>query len=213
MKLLDLFCKAGGASTGYHRAGFEITGVDIQPQKNYPFEFIQSDAITYLSGIIKSGEVAKYNVIAASPPCQGFSCLTPEKYKSNHPNLIPAVRELMLKTGLPYAIENVEGAKSWLRNPIMLCGSMFGLPIWRHRYFETNLPDLQFAPATCNHGFAPILVSGTTTREPGRKFEFNVADCKRAMGIDWMTRKELDEAIPPAYTEWLGGEILKGISE
>ena len=133
MRLLDLFCGAGGAAVGYHRAGFDdITGVDIKPMPRYPFEFVQGDALEY---VIEHG--AEFDVIHASPPCQAYSVETPIKYKHTHPDLIEPTRKALEKVGKPYIIENVSGARSKLYRSVMLCGTMFGLNIWRHRYFET----------------------------------------------------------------------------
>lgn len=127
-RLLDLFCGAGGASMGYHRAGFEVIGVDIKLQPHYPFKFYQADALAFpLEG---------YDAYHASPPCQAYSEATPITTKSKHPQLIRIVHDLLIKLDKPYVIENVEGARWHLENPIMLCGTMFGLDVWRHRWFE-----------------------------------------------------------------------------
>jgi DNA (cytosine-5)-methyltransferase 1 len=222
-KLLDLFCCAGGAGMGYHLAGFEVVGVDNRPQPHYPFEFIQGDALEVMMEIGHN-----FDFIHASPPCQFYSELTPGAYKAFHPHLIPTVRHRLMHLAKPYIIENVAGAKTYLDNPLMLCGSMFGLPIWRHRFFENNI-GLFLSPATCNHNFIQVLVSGVTTRRTpilisgrgmrqveGRRRKENTAEEKRqAMGIDWMTEKEVTEALPPAYTNWLGLQAiqhLKGIA-
>lgn len=194
---------------GYRQAGFEVVGVDICPQKNYPFEFHQGDALDFA---IHHGY--EFDFIHASPPCQFFSELTPPARKHLHPNLIPQTREILLALGEPYIIENVEAARGHLVNPLMLCGSMFGLPIWRHRYFE-NSPGLFASPAHCNHNFKPILVSGTTGSggkglAVGIHRKENTAEEKRqAMGTPWMTEKEVTQAIPPAYTQWLGQKAIK----
>jgi DNA (cytosine-5)-methyltransferase 1 len=206
MKVLDLFCGAGGASLGLHRAGFEVTGVDIRPQPRYPFRFVQADALTYpLDG---------YDLIWASPPCQFASVLTAQ-HRNKHPNLIPAMRGRLQAAGVSYIIENVAGARSWLHNPLMLCGSMFGLGVWRHRYFEAPSLPLLLTRA-CNHSDVPVLVSGS----PRRKNAAGVMDRsepttqarREAMGIDWMRREELDEAIPPAYSEFLGRQVLEQLA-
>jgi DNA (cytosine-5)-methyltransferase 1 len=202
MKLLDLFCGAGGAGMGYHRAGFEVVGVDIKQQPHYPFEFHQADALEYLA---EHG--SEYDVIHASPPCQRYSEITPPQYRDNHPDLIAATREALIKTGKPYVIENVEGARYLLKSPIVLCGSMFGLGVWRHRYFEIY-PEIHALLPPCNHSFLPVLITGTTRRKTGR-FEYTAQQCRDASGLDWMTRKGMDEAIPPAYTEWIGRRILE----
>src|SRR3972149_6341276 len=124
--LLDLFCGAGGAARGYQRAGFYVVGVDIKPQPHYcGDEFYRADALTYpLDG---------FDAIHASPPCQRYSWCALQKYRINHPDLIGAVRYELVKSGKPYIIENVAGARKLLLNPIKLCGTMFDLPIWRHR--------------------------------------------------------------------------------
>lgn len=132
--LLDTFCKAGGAGMGYHLAGFEVVGVDIEPQKHYPFEFHKADALEFIA---QHGH--EFDVIHASPPCQFGSEATPMAARANHENLIPATREALKHAGRPYVIENVENVRVWLKNPVMLCGSMFNLPVWRHRYFELSL--------------------------------------------------------------------------
>ena len=202
MKLLDLFCCGGGAGMGYHRAGFDVTGVDIAHQPRYPFQFIQGDALEYLAA-----HGHEFDAIHASPPCQGYSHLTPEASKGNHEKLIPAVRELCQKTGKPYCIENVAGARRELETPVMLCGSMFGLRTQRHRFFEVNFP-LE-APAKCDHSEIPLLV--TTASKASRELRFklgmkpkSVENAPLAYGIDWLTFSELKEAIPPAYTQFIG---------
>lgn len=201
MKLLDLYCKAGGAGMGYHRAGYEVTGVDIAPQKNYPFEFIQSDALEYLRDHWK-----EYDVIHASPPCQKNSTMTKGLWKDrleSHPELIAPTRHMLVQTGKPYIIENVPGAP--LFSPTVLCGSMFSfLKVRRHRLFETSFSVI--AP-TCNHAAQSHVVavyghSGGSSKRDGLKFD-GVKEWKEAMGIDWMTGAELAEAIPPAYTEYI----------
>jgi DNA (cytosine-5)-methyltransferase 1 len=142
---------------GLHRAGFEVVGVDVAPQARYPFTFRQGDALTFpLDG---------YDLIWASPPCQFASVLTPMAHRAKHPNLIPAIRGRLRAAGVPYIIENVAGARAHLVNPTMLCGSMFGLQVWRHRFFETSFPV--FAPASCNHSNIPVLVSGSPRRRRG----------------------------------------------
>lgn len=209
MKLLDLFCGAGGAAMGYHQAGFdEIVGVDLAPQKRYPFTFIEGDALEYLAL-----HGAEFDAIHASPPCQFYSHETPTQHRSNHLDLIGPVRELLLKTGKPWVIENVIGAKNKLHNPLLLCGSMLGLKVWRHRLFETSFSIR--APAFCNHMELPVLVTGTTRRstEKGGRFDYSVQQKRDAMEVQWMTEKELTQAIPPAYTRWIGERLLKEIKQ
>lgn len=209
--LLDLFCGAGGAAMGYHRAGFEIVGVDIKPQPRYPFRFVRYDALEYLRGMIRDPEAGwEVQAIHASPPCQRYS-----RYVRNigttdrHPDLLPDVRILLDGVGLPYVIENVPGAP--MRPDIILCGSMFGLPIVRHRWFEFSSPTLSLVQP-CAHVDAPIGVYGHGTPQWHRERlgrNTTKQDWCDAMGIDWMTRAELAEAIPPAYTEHIGTHLLE----
>jgi DNA (cytosine-5)-methyltransferase 1 len=200
-RLLDLFCGAGGASMGYHRAGFEVEGVDIKPQPHYPFKFYQADALEFpLEG---------YDAYHASPPCQAYSLTTnrqplrkTEDARTNHPDLIGKTRELLLETSKPLVIENVVGARNKLNQPFLLCGTMFGLRFFKHRLFESNV--FLLAPKHAKHNgkvgdgyyVSPI---GNTYKKIGL-----VEDWREAMQIDWMTVKELSEAIPPAYTEYIG---------
>lgn len=209
MRLLDLFCGAGGCAMGYHQAGFtEIVGVDIEPQKRYPFEFVQGDALEYAAA-----HGHKFDAIHASPPCQFASIATPTQYRKNHTNYIPSTRKTLKTIGKPYIIENVPGARKWLTNTVMVCGTMLGLNLWRHRYFET-WPFRLMSPGTCNHSKLPVLITGTTRRSPenGGRFDYSVAECREAADIDWMTRKELNQAIPPAYTEYIGRHLLAHIA-
>jgi len=199
-RLLDLFCGAGGASMGYHRAGFEVVGVDIKPMPRYPFEFHQADAMTFpLEG---------FDVIHASPPCQRYSTMTKRWARSEeHPDLVGPIRSRLLATGVAYVIENVPGAP--LADPLTLCGSMFDLGVRRHRIFETSVGML--APQ-CNHAAQGRVVgvyghAGGTSKRDGLTFA-GVAEWRRAMGIDWMTGDELAESIPPAYTEYIGKQLM-----
>ena len=206
MRLLDLFCGAGGAGMGYHRAGFEVVGVDIVNQPRYPFTFIQADALEYCA---THGH--EFDVIHASPPCQAWSKETAMQYRGNHPKLIEPTREALAATGKPFVIENVPGARHELRNPVMFCGSMFGLRVWRHRYFEFH-PELFTLMPPCNHSFVPVLVTGTTRRKGCRRVDPPVALRRSAMGIDWPMRVAgLDEAIPPAYTEFIGRQLWQAL--
>jgi len=204
-KLLDLFCGAGGASMGYYRAGFEVEGVDIKPQPHYPFKFYQADALEFpLEG---------YDAYHASPPCQRFSSSTLKINRNKHPDLVGVIRERLIGTRKHYVIENVY--KAPLKATLMLCGSMFDLPIVRHRYFEISLPDLIFPPCTCNHklkiarqGYAPKnkKEGWCITRSAAR-----LEGAGEALGIDWMERDALQiaEAIPPAYTEYIGKYLME----
>lgn len=203
-RLLDLFCGAGGAAMGYHRAGFEVVGVDIKPQPHFPFEFHKADAMTYpLDG---------FDVIHASPPCQRYSRCTPERFKGNHPDLMQTVREKL--TGHIFIIENVQEARKKLNEPLMLCGSMFKLPIRRHRYFEIN-PPLFFMISPCNHKTNPVYISGSTGSSTAKfhRRDFSVKERRDAMEVEWMTDKEIDQAIPPAYTEFIGKKIIDNMRE
>ena len=203
MLLLDLFCGAGGCSKGYVDAGFKVVGVDIKCQKNYPYEFIQADALEYAREYSH-----EYDVIHASPPCQAYSILTPKKYRHNHPDMINETREVLISTGKPFVIENVPGARHKLRNPLTLCGSMFELPIQRHRYFEI-FPELNVLTSPCHHISNPVYVCGSKKINGEYVPEPTTNKIKEAMGIDWMVRKELDQAIPPAYTRFIGEHLRK----
>lgn len=208
LKLLDLFCGAGGAGYGYFQAGFEVVGVDIKPQKRYPFEFIQANALEFLG---KYGH--EFDVVHTSPPCQVYS-VTASLSTRDHPDLVGPTREALKATGKPYIIENVPGAP--LINPLMLCGTMFGLRVIRHRLFET-VPAIWFSPAACCHwgkatGCESVKGQGTNSLKDyafvtvvGNDYLAN--EGRMAMGIDWMVKRELSQAIPPAYTKWLGEQI------
>lgn len=278
---MDLFCGAGGCSMGYHRAGFEVVGVDLHPQKRYPFEFHQADAIKFCR---EHGH--EFDAIHASPPCQAHSALRALQKGKVYPDLIPATRAAVAATGKPYVIENVPGAPlgatGWL---LLLCGTMFGLvtpdgraEIRRHRLFECSWwfglrPECQHgqARATLPHMAAHgqpglsrarrealtvtghsthgasyanarkvICVAGgramsggmmtpqgtlkrramsgtgntpqTNTVRNVERETFTVDDARAAMGIDWMPMKSLSQAIPPAYTEWIGRRLLEHLS-
>lgn len=206
MKLLDLFRKAGGASMGYYRAGFtEIVGIDIQPQPRYPFRFIQADAMH------PPLDLRMFDLIHASPPCQKYSAATKHLAKES-PLLIEDVREMLLASGVDFVIENTPGAP--LLNPITLCGLAFGLKVKRHRLFESS--HFLLAPPCPSHDGDYFVIFGHEVRSrrhghaAGRKN--NLAAGRAAMGIEWMTRGELSEAIPPAYTEWIGKRIMEHIA-
>ena len=184
---------------GLHRAGYDVVGVDIEPQPRYPFEFHQADAMTFpLEG---------FDFIWASPPCQGYSHLTPEHAKGKHEKLIQALRKRLIDNGKPYCVENVAGARKELKNPCMLCGSMFGLRTQRHRYFETSFPLV--APANCDHSQLPLLVTTASKASREKRFKLGippktVKNAPLAYDIDWMDFAGLKEAIPPAYAEYIG---------
>lgn len=208
MRILDLFCGAGGAAMGYHMAfpDAEIIGVDIKPQPRYPFTFIQSDAMQWLD------DSKWYDLIHASPPCQAFSITgnlaRAQGKKASDLDLLTPLRPLLRASGIPYVIENVPGAP--LEDPVTLCGSTFGLRVRRHRLFESSL-DLQ-PHGQCRHkeqgkpvgvyySIGDKIPSGGTTAT-------SLEDAQDAMGIDWMTWNELKEAIPPQYTFFLGRQML-----
>lgn len=210
-RLLDLFCCAGGAGTGYHRAGFDVVGVDLAPQPNYPFEFVQADALS-----LEPEFLSTFDAIHASPPCQSYSDLAKRNGNADDwPRLIDPVRDLLVRSGLPYVIENVEGAP--LRNPVVLCGTMFkGLRVLRHRLFEANFPIL-----TPKHGAHPKVHTFDKRKSHYGKTNdmqdfvqvtgggnCTIAAARDAMGIEWMTKSELNEAIPPAYTRFIGKQLL-----
>lgn len=208
-RLLDLFCGAGGAARGYQNTGFHVTGIDIQPQPRYAGDvFIQADALDYLR---EHGQ--EYDAIHASPPCQRYSRITSMQLRNNHPDLIRPVRELLVATRKPYVIENVPDARHLLINPIRLCGTSFGLHIRRHRYFETGGFEFGlFQVPACVHDERKIVyLTGSTGNHKSsfRRRDFTLEEKKTASGIDWMTSKELDEAIPPAYTEFIGRQLVK----
>ncbi|MFF5778454.1 DNA methylase [Streptomyces virginiae] len=218
--LLDLFCCAGGAATGYHRAGFTVHGVDLVDRSaRYPFAFRQGDALTVLAALIESGEIRRYSAVHASPPCQDKCALTVGTNQAmgwggTHIDLVAPTRELLDATGLPYVIEQPDG-KADVRKDISLCGEMFGLGVLRHRNFELG----RWTAAQPNHvrhrGYVRGWRHGEYRDGPyvaaygkgGGKA--SVPEMQRAMGIDWTdVHEELTEAIPPAYSEWLGRAFL-----
>jgi DNA (cytosine-5)-methyltransferase 1 len=211
--LLDLFCCAGGAAMGYHRAGFDVVGVDVRPQPNYPFTFVQADALTF--------DLDGFDAIHASPPCQanikGLGVVNAKLGRSSaHVDLIPETRARLRSAGVPYIIENVVG--SALLNPTRLCGTSFGLPIYRHRLFESNVMLLG---RECEHDRQREAKYWTSWQNgvKGRRAKvvqvYGQAAEKHhwpaALGIDWMTSDELTQAIPPAYTEYLGVQLLRAV--
>lgn len=217
--LLDTFCKAGGATKGYQRAGFYVIGVDIDPQPNYVGdEFIQGDALKILDEF-NVGGYGEIKAIHASPPCQAYSTLGGQHGRHNYPDLVAPTRELLVASELPYIIENVVGAP--LINPVMLCGTMFpDLRVRRHRLFESNFPltasacgkhppiftydkrSKNYQRLDQNTSFVSVVGHGYCSRENARK----------AMGITWMRQDEITQAIPPAYTEFLGKQLASYLS-
>jgi DNA (cytosine-5)-methyltransferase 1 len=225
--LLDLFCKAGGCSVGFYRAGFDVIGCDIEPQPNYPFPFVEGDALELLVCLIRGGKfrteptsksccLEDFAAFAASPPCQKYSRVNRRQHMQgrDYPDLINPVRELLEASGKPYVIENVEGAP--LISPAMFCGTSFNLPNRRHRIFESSI--LILGPA-CRHELFREKKYPTCYQTKGQarkkssvvQVYGNTQGSKlwpAAMGIDWkMTRRELSQAIPPAYTEYIGRQL------
>ena len=210
--ILDLFCGAGGAAMGYHRAGFDVIGVDIKPQPHYPFRFHQADWVS-----VAPEQYQEFDAIHASPPCQGYSNL---RRKIEHPRLIAPVREALQRTGLPYIIENIEDARRELVNPVRMCGATFDLNVRRHRWFECSFPVVV---PPCQHdgreirayygkkGWLAWTPGAAAVQKHGRKpiLRGTVEQAPKDMGIDWMTWDELREAIPPAYTQFIGGQLLE----
>jgi DNA (cytosine-5)-methyltransferase 1 len=202
-KCLDLFCKAGGMTRGYQLAGFHVTGVDIEPQPRYiGDEFIWADVMTLDVEWMK-----QFDLISASPPCQRYSVATPIGNRNNHPDLIEPVRKMLERAGRPYVIENVPLAP--LKYSFELCGVMFGLKVYRHRRFETSFfvlspPHQPHPEILLRQGAGPTKGGYMTVCGHFKGQEA----ARAAMGIDWMNRDELAEAIPPAYSQWIGEQFL-----
>lgn len=214
-RLLDLFCCAGGAGVGYSQAGFDVVGVDIKPQPNYPLPFIQGDALA-----LDPKFVAFFDVVHASPPCQAYSDLAKRNRNANDwPRLIEPVRDMLIRSGRAYVIENVDGAP--LLNAVVLCGTMFPeLRVLRHRLFEANFkiappphkkhPKVHTFDRRKSHfgktdewkDFVQVTGGGNCTLGAARE----------AMGISWMTKNEINESIPPAYTRFIGWQLLRHLS-
>ncbi|SFP66577.1 DNA (cytosine-5)-methyltransferase 1 [Actinomadura madurae] len=203
LRVLDAFSCAGGAGMGYHLAGYDVTALDIAAQPHNPFPFVRADA---LDALADRAFLAGFDLIHASPPCQAYTLA--QRIRGNpHPDLIEPVRTLLQASGLPYVIENVPGAP--LRDPVTLCGAMFGgLRVYRHREFETSHP----VPAPPHPAHAAPLRKMGRPPQPGDFVHVvgnfsGVAYARQAMGIAWMTRDELREAIPPAYTRHIGAAL------
>lgn len=213
--LLDLFCGAGGAGMGYYRAGFDVIGVDIKPQPRYPFDFVQSDALEFALSFD-----FPVDAIHASPPCQRYSSMSNCRpgLADDYPDLVWQTREMVASVGAPWVIENVEGS-ALLSQPsldddlygITLCGHMFGLKLYRHRLFESNIPLVEpshprhVTPASKAGHWVPGTIISVCSGGPGAE------EKRRAMGIDWMNRDELTEAIPPAYTQYIGEQLIQAL--
>jgi DNA (cytosine-5)-methyltransferase 1 len=228
-RLLELFCGAGGAAMGYSRAGFDVVGVDIKPQPHYPFEFHQADALMLMDDLLEGWPIggfasgwllSDFAAVHASPPCQprvkGLRAVNASLGRAmRHADLIDPTRDRLIASSLPYVIENAEGA---LHNAAVLCGTSFGLPVRRHRDIETSV-GLLVPP--CAHGlfrepryWTSWRPNGETRRATTVQVYGNGGEAHEwgpAMGIDWMTTDELKEAIPPAYTEWIGAQLLASI--
>jgi len=207
VKLLDLFCGAGGASAGYAAAGFEVHGVDLKHGKRYPYTYVRADVLDVLRD---KNYLDQFDVIHASPPCQTHSITkhlrNAQGKTTSKLDLIPETRAALVKSGKPYIIENVPGSP--LIDPIQLCGSSFGLKVRRHRLFESNMP---LEGSVCNHKLQgrPVGVYGSLNDEipQGGKTAATINDARDAMGMPWAIWTELVEAIPPAFTEYLGGQV------
>lgn len=220
-RLLDLFCGAGGAAMGYHRAGFDVLGVDIDPQPRYPFPFVQADALEFLA----SARLSSIDVIHASPPCQ-FATTMSARWRvqggtvaDDHVNLLTPTLAVLRALGIPYVVENVQGAKRYMRPTLLLHGGMFGLEVHRPRLFESSELILAERAAMASK---PIGVYGDhpqnhySTRQngdmKGRRSEFRrartIGEAQRAMGMPWADWHGCKEAIPPAYTEHIGRQLL-----
>jgi DNA (cytosine-5)-methyltransferase 1 len=209
-KLLDLFCGAGGCSVGYHRAGFDVVGVDIEDHPDYPYALIVADAMEILAD---ADYLRQFDAIHASPPCQHYSVAAEIHVgsRANHPDLLPGVRQLLRANGGPYVIENVPGAP--MDHPVLICGWAMGyqhLP--RHRLFESNL--LVMSPGcACPFGDSVSVFghSGEDRRKihDGRRTHMPIAEVRKLMGCEWMTKRDdISEAIPPGYTEYIGSQLI-----
>ena len=218
-RILDLFCCAGGAAVGYSRAGFDVTGVDIAPQPRFPFKFIQADVLH-----LNQEFLASFDAIHASPPCQHYSDLAKRNRNADDwPDLVGPVRDILTTSDRPWVIENVEGAP--LMNPVVLCGTMFAnLRVIRHRLFETSFAIEQ--PLHIPHAHHPRCHTFDKRKKHfGKTCEWtdyvsvngggncSIAAARDAMGIDWMTKKEINEAIPPDYTEYIGRLLMIHLQE
>jgi DNA (cytosine-5)-methyltransferase 1 len=203
---IDLFCGAGGAAMGLYRAGFDLEGWDINPQPNYPFKFNQGNAL--------EADLNSADLVWASPPCQAYTMATISHRKAGkvYPDLMAETRDKLVKSQKPYIIENTPGAP--MRVNIILCGSMFGLNVIRHRWFEYSF-NCFLMVNPCQHPENPCCVVGHGTTSWARAKNggkcHTIKEARKAMGIDWMTRQELSLAVPPAYSEYLGRAAMEAL--
>lgn len=229
-RLLDLFCGAGGAGKGYRRAGFDVVGVDIVDQPDYPFEFIQGDAIAFLQAMVSGGTFewkgpGLFDVVHASPPCQPYSSLAAMPTAGDHPRLLKPTIDLLRQWEIPWVVENVGGARREFPADLyrfQLCATSFGLRMYRHRWFASNV----FVPALpCQHATVEDIVgvygASDGVHEPGFKHpgirrgprQATTQEAREVMQMPWVTkRKGLTDAIPPAYTEHIGGYLMAEVS-
>ena len=212
-RLLDLFCGAGGSARGYQFAGFEVIGIDIRTQPRYAGDaFVRGDVMEYLS---LPRWWTGFDVIHASPPCQKFSITAnlarAQGKKASNVDLLTPIRPLLEATGRPYVIENVKGAP--LRDPLVLCGSTFGLGVRRHRLFESNVALMGAGPCRHKEQGRPIGIYYSIGDDipKGGRTATSLEEGQAAMGVDWMTWNELKEAVPPAFTEHIGRQLLASV--
>ncbi|MFJ4405907.1 SAM-dependent methyltransferase [Streptomyces sp. NPDC088910] len=204
-RLRDAFCCQGGAARGYELAGFDVTGIDINPLPRYPYQFVQGDAVAFIR---EHG--AEFDAIHASPPCQHDSDCQRIQGRA-HPDLIAPTRAALESTGRPWVLENVKGAVPKLRGPVMLCGAMFGIATYRHRYFETG-GGFTLTPADHPEHRAPQAKMGRPVPE-GWYGQYvgnfsGVGQARQVLGVPWMNRDGIRECIPPAYTAHIGRAFL-----
>ena len=205
-RVLDLFCGAGGASMGYAKAGYEVVGMDIKHGKRYPFKYIRRDVMT-----LRPEDLEGFDLIHASPPCQTYSVTkhlrVAQGKSTSKQDLLFQVRSLLVVSEIPYVIENVKGAP--LIDPVQLCGSAFGLKVRRHRLFESSM---ELRGTDCHHKEQgkPVGIYGSMRDEipGGGHTAKTMPEAHEAMGINWMIWGELVEAIPPAYTHYIGQQIM-----
>lgn len=217
-RLLDLFCGAGGCTRGYQEAGFEVVGVDLNPMPSYcGEEFVQANALDILRYLLADqGQLSEFAAIHASPPCQAYSPLNAYNRK-DYPDLVDPIRDLLIATGLPYVIENVPQAP--LRDPVTLCGSMFGLRLYRHRGFETNWPMVEpkhphHVERCTRNGYLPTDEAPFMSIHGGKHSKAWQQKAAEYMGVPWMrTIPEVCEAIPPAFTRHIGAYLLQHIAD